>query len=37
MMRTGDFLDVVGNIRIIILFVQTTVRMEANPRMEVTL
>ena len=37
MMWTGDSLDAVGNNHIIIVFAQTTVSMEVNPRMEVTL
>ena len=37
MMRIGDRLYAVGNTRSIIVFVQTAVSMELDPRMEVTL
>ena len=36
MVRTGDFLDAVGNTNSTLVFSQTTVRMEVNPQMEVT-
>ena len=36
-MRKGVFFNEVGNIHSIIVFVHITVRMEVNPRMEVTL
>ena len=36
MMLTGDFLDAVGNTHSILVFAQTTVSMEVNPRMGFT-
>ena len=37
MMQTGGFLGAVGNTHRILVFSQTTVRMEVIPRMEITL
>ena len=37
MMRTGALLDAVGNTHSILVFAQTTVRMEVKPKIEVTL
>ena len=37
MMWAGDHLNAVSNTHIILVFAQTTVIMEVNPRMEVTL
>ena len=36
MIRKGDFFYEVGNAHRIIVFEKTTLRMEVNPRMEVT-